>query len=547
MRQNRMLAILLGVLAALVLVVGGLSAILLLSGRGGTSGTTSTSETGGSGSAAASGRLRLAGADPSTMDPHLATDSTSAEYIVEVFSGLVTISPKLELQPDLAKSWDVSPDGKTYTFVLRDNATFHDGRRVTADDVKWSIERAASKQLASPTAMSYLSDIIGMPDYFAGKAPGISGIEVVDASTIRFKIDAAKPYFLAKLSYPTAFVLDRKQVEANPRNWTRKPNGTGPYQLTEWRLGERITLTAYDKFYLGTPKLKEAVYLLSGGSALTRFENNELDVAPLSINDIDRARDPGQALSKLYQQSTQFSISYIALNSKTPPFDDPAVRRAMGLALDRKKISDVTFKGMLAPASGILMPGLPGFTPDVKTLPYDPAAAKAELAKSKYAKSMPTITLTETGGGASASPDTEAYVAAWKEILGMNVEIKQSDFATFITDQQAGKLQLFAAGWIMDYPDPEDLLDLKFHSKSPLNDQGYANPEVDKLLDDARTLQDPAKRLDLYRQAEKIIINDATWLPLYFSMSHQVVNPAVKGWFDPPMVLPRLRFIEVTR
>ncbi len=555
MHQNRMLAILLGVLATLVLVVGGLSAVLLLSGKGGTSGTTTGNNASSSGAGAATGRLRLPGTDPSTMDPHLASDSTSAEYIVEVFSGLVTIGPDLKLQLDLAKSVDVSPDGKTYTFVLRDNATFHDGRKVTTDDVKWSIERAASKQLSSPTAMSYLSDIVGMPEYFRGTAQSISGLEVVDAMTIRFKIDSPKPYFLAKLSYPTSFVVDRKQVEANPRNWTRKPNGTGPYVLAEWRLGERISLTANEKFYLGTPKLKEAVYLISGGSALTRFENNELDVAPLSINDIERARDPGQALSKLYTQTPQFSISYLAFDSTKPPFDDVAVRRAMGLAIDRKKISDVTFKGMLAPASGIMMPGLPGFTPDVKTLQFNPEAAKAELAKSKYSigapvagkTPMPTITLTEVGGGASAGTDTQAYIDSWKTILGINIEVKQLDFASFLADQNAGKLQMFGAGWIMDYPDPEDLIDLKFYSKSALNENHYSNPAVDRLLDEARTLSDANRRLDLYRQAEKLIIDDATWLPLYFSVAHQVVSPNVKGWTDPPMVLPRLRFVEVTR
>ena len=554
MRQNRMLAILLGVLATLVLIVGGLSASLLLTGKGGTSGTNSSRSDTGSGATAASGRIRIPGTDPSTMDPHLASDSTSAEYIVEIFSGLMTIGPppKLDLQLDLAKSVEISPDGKTYTFVLRDNATFHDGRKVTADDVKWSIERAASKQLASPTAMSYLSDIVGMPEYFQGKAQNIAGIEVVDPSTIRFKIDSPKPYFLAKLSYPTSFVVDRKQVEANPRNWTRKPNGTGPYMLTEWRLGERIALTAYDKFYLGTPKLKEAVYLISGGSALTRFENNELDIAPLSINDIDRARDPGQALSKLYSSSPQFSISYIAFNSKLPPFDDPAVRRAMGMAIDRKKISDVTFKGMLAPASGIMMPGLPGYTPEVKTLQFDPNAAKAELAKSKYGTGpgkipFPTITMTEAGGGASAGIDTQAYIEQWKTVLGLNIEIKQLDFATFIADQQSKKLQMFSAGWVMDYPDPEDVMDLKFYSTSSLNEQSYSNPAVDKLLDAARSEKDTNQRLDLYRQAEKLIIADAPWLPLYYSLAHQVVSPSVKGWFEPPMVLPRLRFVEVTR
>ncbi|MGE3857078.1 MAG: ABC transporter substrate-binding protein [Dehalococcoidia bacterium] len=553
MRQNRMLAILLGVLATLVLVIGGLSAVLILTGQGGSSGTASSGGSdSGSGAAAATGRLRIPGTDPSTMDPHLASDATSAEYIVEVFSGLVTISPKLELQLDLAKSVDVSADGKVYTFVLRDNAVFHDGRRVTADDVKWSIERAASRQLNSPTAMSYLSDIVGMADYFQGKAPSIRGIEVVDPATIRFTIDAPKPYFLAKLSYPTSFVVDRKQVEANPRNWTRQPNGTGPYRLTEWRLGERISLTAFDKYYLGTPKLKEAVYLISGGSMLTRFENNELDMASLSINDIDRALDPSQALSKLYTSSPQFSISYIAFNSKLPPFDDPAVRRAMAMAIDRKKIADVTFKKMLAPATGIMMPGLPGYTPDDKSLPFNPDMAKAELAKSKYGTGpgktpMPVITMTEAGGGASAGIDTQAYIEQWKTILGLNIEIKQLDFASFIADQHDNKLQMFNAGWVMDYPDPEDILDLKFHSQSPLNDQQYANPQVDRLLDEARTLQDTERRLNLYRDAEKLIIQDATWIPLYFSLSHQVVSPKVKGWFEPPMVLPRLRFVEVTQ
>ena len=125
--------------------------------------------------------------------------------------------------------------------------------------------------------------------------------------------------------------------------------------------------------------------------------------------------------------------------------------------------------------------------------------------------------------------------------------MKQLDFASFLADQNAGKLQMFGAGWIMDYPDPEDIIDLKFHSKSALNENHYSNPAVDKLLDEARTMSDAKRRLDLYRQAEKLIIDDATWLPLYYSVAHQVVSSNVKGWTDPPMVLPRLRFVEVSR
>ncbi|TAK73204.1 MAG: peptide ABC transporter substrate-binding protein [Dehalococcoidia bacterium] len=549
MSQNRLLAVLLGVLAALVLVVGGLSAVLLLGGKGddsGGDGTTTAGGKSGGGGGDAKGVLRLPGTDPVTLDPHIAGDATSAEYIVEIFSGLVTLSPKLDIEMDLAEKVDISPDGKQYTFTLRDNAAFHSGRKVTATDIKYSIERASSKELSSPTAIAYLGDIVGVREHFAGVAKDVKGVEVIDDRHVRITIDAAKPYFMAKLTYPTAFVVDKSQIESNARNWSRKPNGTGPYKLAEWRLGERIVLEANPKFHLGAPKLKEADYLLSGGSALTRFENNELDVANISLNDIDRARDPKSDLNKVYKASPQFSIAYVAFNTSVPPFDDVAVRRAMGLAIDRKRVAEVTFKNMLQPATGILMPQLPGYVPEDKTLQYNVEAAKAELAKSKYAGKMPPIEITEVGAGAEAGVDTQAFLEMWKQI-GLNITIRQTDFATFLADQDAGRLQAFNAGWIMDYPDPEDILDVKFHSGSPLNDVGYKNPEVDKLLDAARVEANAAKRLEIYRQVEKKIVDEAAWLPLYFSTTHVVVKDSVKNWSEPPMVVPRLRFVELAR
>lgn len=547
MSQNRLLAVLLGVLAALVLVVGGLSAVLLLGGDsedGGGGTTTSGGKNADGGDA--KGVLRLPGADPVTLDPHIAGDASSAEYIVEIFGGLVTLSPKLDIEMDLAEKVEISQDGKQYTFTLRPDAAFQSGRKVTAADFKYSIERASSKELASPTAVAYLGDIIGVREHFAGLAKDVKGVEVIDDRRVRITIDAAKPYFLAKLTYPTAFVVDKSQIESNPRNWSRKPNGTGPYRLVEWRLGERIVLEANPKFHLGAPKLKEVNYLLSGGSALTRFENNELDVASISVNDIDRARDTKSDLNKVYKAWPQFSIGYIAFNTSVPPFDDVAVRRAMGLAIDRKRVAEITFKNMLQPATGILMPGMPGYTPEDKTLQYNLEAAKAELAKSKYAGKMPPIVITEVGAGAEAAIDTQAFLELWKQI-GLNISIRQTDFATFLADQDAGRLQAFNAGWIMDYPDPEDILDVKFHSGSPLNDVDYKNPEVDKLLDAARIEANASRRLDLYRQVEKKIVDEAAWLPLYFQQVHVVVKDAVKNWFEPPMVVPRLRFVELAR
>ena len=568
--QNRVIVLLLGVLAALVIVVGGLSAVLLLGGGedgatttvdGGEGGglTTTTDgddddetaglDTGGGDAEDASGRLRLAGSDPVTMDPHIAGDSGSAEFIVEIFSGLLTITPELNIELDLAESFEVSDDGLVYTFTLRDDIFFHQGRRVTAEDVQWSLERAASRELASPTALGYLGDIIGVRERFYEGAESITGIEVIDDRTIQFTIDAPKPYFLAKLTYPTAFIVDRQQIEANPRGWTRRPNGTGPYRLQEWRLGQRIVLQANPRYHLGAPSIREVLYELSGGSTLTRFENGELDIAFISVNDIDRARDPESDIGPRYQVFPQFTISYLALNTNVPPFDDVKVRQALGFSIDRTLIAEVTFNNMLAPATGILMPQLPGYTPDDKTFQFDPDRARTLLAESKYgsAENLPEIVLTEVGGGAEGRIDTQAFIQQWREELGIEVRIEQTDFATILARQDEGSLQMFNAGWIMDYPDPEDILDLKFYSGSALNDVNYNNAEVDAILEEARVEQDAARRLELYQQAERLIIEDAAWLPLYFSQAHVVINADVEGWFEPPMVIPRLRFVQVNR
>lgn len=558
MSQNRLLAILLSVLAVLVLVVGGLSALLLVAGgdddeggsataSGGGGGTTTQSGGGGSNLAqAASGRIRLAGTDPITLDPHIAGDATSAEYIVEVFGGLLTLDRDMNIVPDLADSVEVSEDGLVYTFTIHPNAAFHDRRPVTASDVEYSLKRAASRALSSPTALAYLGDIVGVREYFFGLSQEVPGIRVVDERTIQLTIDEPKPYFLAKLTYPTAFVVDQRQVESN-RQWTRRPNGTGPYRLTEWRLSERIVLEANQDYHLGAPALREAVYLLSGGSALTRWENNELDVAPISINDIERARDPNSELGPFYSAWPQFSLSYLAFSTDEPPFDDVHVRRALGLAIDRSRIANVTFNGMFLPATGILMPGMPGFTDEDLTLPFDPDAARAELAQSRYAGNMPVIQITEVGAGAEASIDMQAFLQQWREILGIQVEVRQTDFASFLQQQDQRELQAFSAGWIMDYPDPEDILDIKLHSQASLNNTGYSNPEVDQLLEEARVERDSGRRMDLYRQVERLVIEDAAWLPLYFGVSHMVVRDEVQGWFEPPMVAPRLRYITVER
>ena len=492
-------------------------------------------------------KITLGGGDPVTMDPHIAGDGSSATYIVEIFGGLVTITPDMEIVLDLAQSLEVSDDGLVYTFTLRDDIYFHSGRKVTANDVKWSLERAASPQLNSNTSLSYLRDIVGFIEKRYGQADEISGVEVIDDKTISIEIDFPKAYFLAKLTYPTAFVIDKDQVELNPRNWTRKPNGTGPYKLSEWKLGERIILEANTRYHLGVGNVQVVDYQLSGGSILTRFENGEVDSAGISQNDIDRVRDPSEPLNKLYRQSNYFQTNYIGMNNAIAPFDDIFVRQAFASAIDIGKITDITYKKMLPQATGILPPGMYGYDESKKAYEYNPELARDLLAKSKYgsAENLPPIVFSDIGAGAEGSTDIQAYIEQWKKNLGVTVQLRQSDFATFLADLDSNKLQIYSIGWIMDYPDPENILDVKFHSQSTENNENYSNAVVDQLLENARSELDTDKRALLYQEAEEIIVKEAPWIPTYFTTSHYVISKKIKKWIEPAMIVPKLRFVEI--
>ena len=546
-----------GVAAALII---GLAVILVVVAGGGgdkkdTSATTGSGTPAASatkagadfGGKAASGELRLRGEDPLFLDPAVAQDAGSAVYIVEIFSGLVRLDKDLKIQPDVAESWDASADGKTLTFHLNKKATFQDGRPVTTDDIKYSFERALSPDTGSVTSENFLGDIVGAKEVSRGRSKVISGLKVIDDSTLSITLDAAKPYFLYKLAYPTAFIVDRRQIEANPKRWTQKPNGTGPYKLKEWKLGEKITLEAYDNHHLGAPKLKTVRYDLTGGSSLVAYEDGDIDITGIGLDDLDRIQDPADKLHKEYTQTPRQSIDYLGFNTNVPPFDDPLVRQAFALAVDRKKIAEVVLKGAIPVATGILAPGVPGYSADDKTYPFDPQKAKDLLAQSKYAGKLPEITLAESGAGATVGPTTEAIVQFWKDNLGVDVKIQQAESGTFFQDIDNGRYQMFHLGWIMDYPDPEDVLDILFYSKSKQNNTRYNNPAIDTKLEAARTEADTEKRLTIYQDVEKQLIKDAVWVPMFFDTTHALVKPYVKGFEFPPVIIERFRDVEVTR
>jgi oligopeptide transport system substrate-binding protein len=555
--SNKLLLGIGGVAAVLIL---GLAAILLLvvaggDGDGGDGGPSASrtedagdgGDDGDDGEPAASGELRIRGDDPLFLDPAVIQDAGSAFYAVEIFSGLVRLDRDLQIQPDIAERWDVSDDGRVYTFHINPKATFHDGRPVLADDVLKSWERALSPETASVVAENFLGDIVGARDLSRGRADSLAGVRAVNESTVEVTIDAPKQYFLYKLAYTTAFVVDLRQITANPRRWTQKPNGTGPYKLREWRLGERIILDAYDNHHLGPPKLKTVRVGLSGGSALVEYQDGEIDVTGVGLDDLERVQEPGSELNAEYVTSPDQSIGYIGFNTQVPPFDDAKVRQAFALSVDRAKIGEVVLRNAQPVATGILAPGVPGHTPNDKTYPYDPDRARQLLAESKYGTDLPEITMAESGAGASVGEATEAIIQGWRDELGVEVLIEQAETGTFFSDIDEGRYQMFSLGWIMDYPDPEDILDILFHSASRQNNSRYSNPEVDAKLEQARVETDTEARLALYREVEQTILQDAPWIPLFFGSTHALVKPYVKNFVFPPLVIEQFRDVEVQR
>ena len=496
--------------------------------------------------------LNLTGGPPLTLDPALTQDSTSASYIVEIFSGLVTLNQDLEVVPDIAESWELSHDGTIYTFHLRDDVRFHDGKPVTAQDFKYAIQRACDPATGSVVADAYLGDIVGAQARLRGEADDVSGVLVVDDHTLEITIDAPKAYFLSKLTYPTAFVVDRENVEGPAQPWTDQPNGTGPFRLAEYQLDFRIVLERNEAYY-GAPKpaLEQVNFLLAIGSPMTMYETGELDAVRVYLSDIERVSDPSNPLSKELSTTPILSLFYVGFNVQKPPFDDQKVRLAFNYAIDKDKYVEVVLKDMQVQAKGILPPGMPGYNENLKGYPYDPEKARQLITESEYgdASKLPQITLNIFGGGGAADKQVQAVVDMYKQNLGVDIAVQQTDWETYLWDLKAHRYQMFGltAGWIADYPDPQDFLDILFHSKSRNNDTEYSNPEVDRLLEEARGEQDFERRVEFYQQAEGIILGDAPIVPLTHDADYWLTKPYVEGMIYPPVVIPRLKYISISK
>lgn len=457
--------------------------------------------------------LVLFAPEPHTLDPAASTENGSG-LVAHLFSGLVRLNASLQVEPDLATRWEVNEAGTTYLFTLREGLTFHEGNPITAEAFKASWERAQTS--GSAAAQLYLNDI--------------TAITALDNHTLQVELDAPKPYFLYKLAQPVAFVVNPAQV-ANNDTWWQRPDGSGPFTLRRWTEGQVIIMDRNETYQGTRPQISSIVYLLTDSPGFVAFEAGTLDVASVGSFNLSRAQDPNEPLSAHLISGPTLCTNRIVFNVTQPPFDDPLVRQAFSLVIDRRQLAEVAMSGSALPATGILPPAMPGYTERSPDEAYNVAQALELMGQSGYgdAAALPPLTLTGILGGEGESL-LRAVADMWTTQLGVTLDIMLWEPAAYEAELTKGNHNLFALDWCDPYPDPEGMLDALYYSQSPLNWGGYQNAEVDALLEQARTTTDPAQRIQLYQQVENLLLADAPSIQTVYPLSFQLVRPYVQDY-----------------
>ncbi len=469
--------------------------------------------------------------EPTTLDPAIARETTSHFFVTALFSGLVRITSDFRIEPDLAEGCEADDAGVVYTCTLRDGIMFHDGTPITAEDFKYSIERAADAALHSETAPLYLGDIVGVTEKLNGEAEEVAGVEVVDARTVRITIDEPKEYFLAKLTYPSAAIVDRRTVDPLGFDWWMSAdiNGSGPYRLARWEEGEVVILQRFDDYH--RPASLEYVVspqgTLPGVSALAMYLSDAWDAVPVSTAGLNSVR-ASETLSGQLQEFPQLTTSYVGVDGSQPPFDDPDVRRAFLMALDRERLLEVLYDGNVELAKGLLPPGMPGYSESLRGVPYDPEAARQLLAGSKYASDFPEVVFSAVDVDGEPTELVQFMIAAWKEELSVDVRVELFERDVYYYALEGVVGNLWHSGWVADYPDPENFLDLLLSSH--ILDGKYVNDRFDSLVKNARTERSREARLRMYGEAEQLLIDEAGIFPLFHVNDYILVRSRVQGF-----------------
>jgi peptide/nickel transport system substrate-binding protein/oligopeptide transport system substrate-binding protein len=474
-------------------------------------------------------------ADPPTLDPAQASDTTSSAIIRQVFDGLVELNEQMEVVPAIAKTWRISADQRVYTFTLRRGVRFHNGREVTAADVKYSLERAARGK--RPWTVE---KIVGAPEVIKGAATLIRGVRVVDDRTVELTLERPFAPFLMLMAYDAVFLVPREEAERLGTGFAAQPVGTGAFRFVSWRRDDQVVLEAYPEHFRGAPYLDRIIYRIIPDDN-TRFQ--EYRAGNLEHVDIPtglfRAVRADAAQSKELRVWPLLGTYALRFTLTQPPFKgNKTLRQAFNYAVDKEAISQVILEGSVVPARGVLPPGMPGHNPDLVGYPYDPDKARRLLAEAGYpnGEGLPPITLHY-----NVSPLHRRIcelVQAQLRQLGVSIQLASLDWAAYLKLIDDGGTQWHRVGWIADYPDPENFLTVLFHTRNigpSGNTSRFSHPQVDRLFDEADRLPDGPARLAKYREAEKIIVEEAPWVFVYWYTARLLQKPYVRALERSPM------------
>jgi len=499
--------------------------------------------------------------DITTLDPALvlAADQPSMSAVEMIYSGLVTLNGNLQVQPQLTQSWSVSQDGLTYTFHLRHNLKFSDGTPLSAADVAYSIDRALQPATKSTVAPIYLSLIKDSDKMLGGFIPTLINDSLItpDANTLVISIKKKAPYFLAMLTYPSSFVVEKRLIDTYKTAFTdhlMEGGSTGPFKVSQYTHGKEIDFVSNSNYYGLQPQLHKVVFPFyqQSDNAYHDYLTGKVDTVgiPVSTFANDKKRND-------FHQIPQLWINYYTMNYLVKPFDNIHIRQAFALAIDKAAIATDVWKGTVLPTNHIVPQGMPGFNPNLtspdgtQSLKGNPAQARALLQmglKEENLAALPPIKLTYAMSANVAYFDQEvtAMIKMWHDVLGVTVTPIAIDYNSLLTQVtlatgNAAGLQFWGLTWVAEYPDPQDWLTRQFDSGVPNNNMNYGQNTSSNVakqqmqqqqLEKADSNSSEDVRIQTYQQAEQQLVNDVAWMPMEQVTSNFLRKTTVIGIVD---------------
>ncbi len=489
--------------------------------------------------------FRTASAAPETLDPALAAESVSSRLVEQLFRGLVEHSPEGDVMPDLARSWDVLEDGRRYVFHLHTDATWSDGTAVTAADFEFAWRRVLDPATGSESARM-LYDVRGAREFHAGRVrdAGSVGVRARDAGTLEVELEGPTSYFLQLLTYPALCAVPRHVVQTYGAEWTHPANivTNGPFRMRDWQQGQYMVLARnadYRGRFSGNLQQAQVHFIPDPQDRLSLYEADRLDVLVLQTPAAPERDWTRQRHAEEYVSGPSLSTVFLSLAAARPPLNDARVRRALAMAVNRESLADVLARGFASPAlGGLVPPGMPGHSSKIG-LPFDPAGARQLLAEAGYpaGRGFPHL----VGRTTRVTVTTDYLKSQWRENLGIEVEwqgVSYSELSDLLAAEQPA---LIVDGWIADYPDPDDFLRVGVQTYQP----SWRHSVYERLVEDARRATDQRQRLELYVQADRILVEEAVIVPISYSRLHLLIKPwvtrfpmsTIKYWFFKDVVL----------